>query len=104
MELPRQHPTRIRPRFQFSLADIFVATAFSAIAVLTGIYFCRVASATTAEWWYGETGKVALARCLAIASFSCVGGAVGAVLRNRLVGALIGFAIGIAIFGHWVPS
>ena len=105
MERPPRRPAQIQPSFQFSLADIFIATAFTAVAVLTGIYFSRVSSATSADGWYvGNSSLVALARCLAFASCSCIGGAIGTLLRKRFIGALIGGCVGYAIFAHWVPS
>ena len=105
MQRPPQRPTQIQPRFQYSLADIFVAPAFSAVAVLTGIYFYRVASLTSADRWHvGNTGMVALARCLSFASCSCIGGAIGTLLQKRFIGVLIGVCVGYAIFAHWVPT
>jgi hypothetical protein len=77
-------------RFQFSLADIFVATAFSAVAVLTGIAFFRLP----------QEAPVYLARLVGIVSCACVGGAVGTFLRNRVAGVVAGACIGAAIFSH----
>lgn len=78
------------PRFQFSLRDIFVATAFSALAVLTGIWFFRLS----------QDAPLYLARLLGIVSCTCIGGAIGTLLRSRLAGVMAGACIGTAIFSH----
>lgn len=85
-----QRPTQTSPRFQFSLTDIFVATAFSAVGVLTAIWFFRLP----------QEAPVYLVRVLAIASSTSAGGAVGALLRNTLVGVMIGACVGAAVFSH----
>ena len=100
-----QRPTPIKSTFQFDLADIFAATTFSAVAAFMGIWSFRIAGAIPAEWYAGDASlQVALARLLAIASCSSIGGAAGTLLRNRFVGAVIGAFVGFSIFAHWVPN
>jgi hypothetical protein len=102
MELPRQKPTRSRPDFQFSLAKIFGATTFFAVAVFTGIQGVRLAEAEPATSLVASTGMVA-GKLLIVASCFCAGGAIGTLFRNALVGAMIGAFVGFVISGYWGP-
>jgi hypothetical protein len=102
VELPPQKPTQIRPEFQFSLARIFGVTTFFAVAVFTGIHGVRLAEAEPAGAWVASTGLIT-GQLLIIASCSCAGGAIGTLLRNAVVGVIVGAAVGIAISGYWGP-